>query len=225
MKPFPSIRTFVVVLAAGVILAGCTSEPTASQADRAATTAVTTVTEPGIASTETVLSTVTVLATTTKTAAPTTRTITRTVTKTTSSSRPTSDSPPTGLKVGGSGVIASDRDGEATIEVLTTERTNSSLGEYGDSPTKGAYLVVEVNYECTDGQFDYNPYDWTVRDAEGRSYDQAYIGGFTGDSLNSGTIAKGAKARGTIVFDVPEGALNLEYSHGFGAPAVWDVPA
>lgn len=45
-----------------------------------------------------------------------------------------------------------------------------------------------------------------------------------GNTLHSGTIAKGTKARDVIVVDAPTGLLSLEYSEDFGAVAIRAVP-
>lgn len=76
---------------------------------------------------------------------------------------------------------------------------------------------------CTDGTFNYNPFDWTVRDADGRTFDRSFYRG-PAVELDSGTIAKGAKARGIVVIDAPDSPLTLEYSSGWGAPATWSIP-
>jgi hypothetical protein len=166
--------------------------------------------------------------------APTTITATMTVTETvpsTYSSSPEpesdSDSPPSGLTIGAtSGITVTTDEGAAEVRVLSVKRETKSLGSYGDAPQNGTYVLVDVEYVVTSGTFDYNPFDWNVRDSEGHTFDGAAgsMSGYEGNTLRSGTIAKGSKARGIVVFDAPKGPLSLEYSQGFGAPASWAIP-
>ncbi len=86
-------------------------------------------------------------------------------------------------------------------------------GDYSDPPTNGNYVLIDVSYTCTTGTWDYNPYDWKVRDAAGRTYDaSAYSSGCEDAALHSGTLGKSAKARGTLIFDAPATALTFEGS-------------
>lgn len=172
--------------------------------------------------------TVSVTATVTESAADT---VTETVTERadpTATSTATSQSSPTGLKVGGAGLTATEDDGAGTITVLSVQRKTAGSGEYSDPPKNGNYLLIDVSYLCTTGTFEYNPFDWKIRDKDGRTFDSsgAFSSGYDDGALNSGTIAKGAKARGLLVFDAPKGALTLEYGDGYNeAPASWNIPA
>lgn len=138
---------------------------------------------------------------------------------------PDADSPPSSLKIGGPGVTASDTDGAASVAVLSVKRETKALGEYDGPPKQGNYVIFDIVYTGTQGAFNYNPFDWTVRDPDGRAYDADAGFGFEGQSLHSGTLAKGSKARGFVIFDAPKGPLMLEYSPSFmGPPATWTVP-
>lgn len=138
------------------------------------------------------------------------------------------DDTPTGLTIGkADGITSSNDDGAADVRVLGVERTTDG-GDDGDLPEHGVYLLIDVQYEATNGSYDYNQFDWTIRDAQGRTYQLGDGGSYYADvaGLSSGTVAKGSKARGIVVIDAPEGALTLEFGGGFGnAPASWDVPA
>ena len=174
--------------------------------------------------------TVSVTATVTGSAA---ETVTETVTESadrvdSSSTSSTSSSNPTGLKVGGAALTATSDDGAGTISVLSVQRKTAGSGEYSDPPKNGNYLLIDVSYLCTTGKFEYNPFDWKIRDQDGRTFDSsgAFSSGYDDSALHSGTIAKGAKARGVLVFDAPKGAVTLEYGDGYDeAPASWDIPA
>lgn len=164
--------------------------------------------------------------TVTETADPVTETETETVEASTTA-EDTESSTPTGLKVGGPGITASN-DGGASITVASSQRKTAGTGDYSERPKNGNYVIIDVSYTCTSGTWDYNPFDWAVRDADGRTYDiaGATSSGYEDGALQSGTVAKGAKARGTLVVDAPKGALTLEYSVGFhGAPATWTILA
>lgn len=106
------------------------------------------------------------------------------------------------------------------------ESRNNSLKTASDRRLPGNYLLIDVQYEATEGKYDYNPYDWIIRDSDGRTFDPS-SGNYDGDvkELNSGTVAKGSKARGVIVIDAPKRQLTLEFGGGFGSePATWNIP-
>ena len=158
-------------------------------------------------------------------------TVTETATETEDATTSTEDSAstvPTGLTVGGSGITASNSDGGATIDVLSASRKKSGTGDYGEPPKNGNYVLIDVSYTCTTGTWQYNPFDWKLRDGSGRTYDSsgASSSGYDDAALQSGTVSKSAKARGILIFDAPKTALTLEYAPGFGgAPATWVIPA
>lgn len=157
-------------------------------------------------------------------------TVTETVTESADpvqTSTATSQSSPTGLKVG-AGITATDDDGGATITLVSAQRKTAGTGEYSKPPKNGNYLLIDISYLCTTGKFQYNPFDWKVRDKDGRTFDagSSYTSGYDDAELHSGTLGKGAKARGTVVFDVPKGALTLEYGDGYNqTPASWNILA
>lgn len=226
------VRRFVVgvtAVALSISASGCSSpKPVAAQPAAVSVT----VTAPA----KTVTSKFTVTAVTTVVPAPETvvETVTETADPVTETAEPsttaevTESSTPTGLKVGGQGITASNDDGGASIAVLSVQRKTAGTGDYSDPPKNGNYVLIDVSYACTSGTWNYNPFDWKVRDTDGRTYDTSagYSSGYDDQALNSGTVAKGAKARGTLVVDAPKGALTLEYSGGFNsAPATWTIPA
>lgn len=166
--------------------------------------------------------------TVTSTAAPSTVTKTITSTATPTTTPKPSSTTPAGLAVGGPGITASNKDGAAEITVVSVRRMTEGTGDYGDAPKNGNYLLVEVSYLCTEGVFDYNQFDWGLRDSEGRTYDSfgSYSSGYDEPDLNSGTLANGSTARGVIIFDGPASDVQVEYTLGYGsAPATWEVPA
>lgn len=139
------------------------------------------------------------------------------------SSAPGTDAPPQNLAVG-EPVGVTVFDGAGTVTLVTVERKTEAADEYADAPTKGNYVVLDVSYEATEGELDYNLFDWSIRDAEGRRYDAG--GSYDGyePSLSSGTLSKGNKARGLVVIDAPVGPLTAEYTPSSIAPATWAIP-
>ena len=139
------------------------------------------------------------------------------------SSAEETDAPPQNLPIGES-VGVTVYAGEGTVTLITVERKTAAADEYADAPTKGNYVVLDVSYEATDGELNYNLFDWTIRDAEGRRYDAG--GSYDGyePSLSSGTLSKGNKARGLVVIDAPVGPLTAEYTPSSIAPATWAIP-
>jgi hypothetical protein len=114
-----------------------------------------------------------------------------------------------------------------SVTVNSAKRVAEFKGDYTtDTPKKGVYLVVDISYALETGSTDYNPYDWSVRDAEGHEYREAFVTqDDANEPLHSGTLTKGQKARGVIYFDIPKGAVTLEYSVGYGdAGAQWPIP-
>ena len=139
------------------------------------------------------------------------------------SSAAETDAPPQNLPVGES-VGVTVFDGEGTVTLVTVERKSAGVDQYADAPAKGNYVVLDVSYEATEGELNYNLFDWSIRDAEGRRYDAS--GSYDGyePSLGSGTLSKGNKARGLVVIDAPVGPLIAEYTPSSIAPATWAIP-
>lgn len=111
--------------------------------------------------------------------------------------------------------------------MVSVRRESAGTGREGEQPKHGSYVVADISYEGLAGSFPYNPYDWTVRDQEGRAY-QLGDGNFSGideTTLDSGTVTAGSKVRGVLIIDAPPSALKLEYAVGNSEPAVWDLPA
>jgi len=96
--------------------------------------------------------------------------------------------------------------------------------QFADHAARGRYVVFTITYADTAGAFDYNEFDWTVRMPDGQEYDQpGFVQSSTdafGQSLNSGTLHKGHRAKGVISFDIPRthGLLvyNADGGSGYG---------
>jgi hypothetical protein len=128
----------------------------------------------------------------------------------------------------GTPVSVTGKDGDVDVAgTVTTDAavqlSKKALAQYRDAP-KNTYVGVTVTYDCTAGPCDYNPYDWTLRGADGTEYDKSY-GGFPPE-LKSGNLSTGTKAKGVLTFDLPAGSYLLEYRASlFGDDvASWVLP-
>ena len=139
------------------------------------------------------------------------------------SSAEETDAPPQNLPIGES-VEVTVFDGAGAVTLIEVERKAAGADEYADAPANGNYVALDVSYEATEGELNYNLFDWSIRDAEGRRYDAS--GSYDGyePSLSSGTLSKGNKARGLVVIDAPVGPLTAEYTPSSIAPATWAIP-
>lgn len=113
------------------------------------------------------------------------------------------------------------------MNVVSVRRETAGAGQEGQEPANGSYVLADISYEGVAGAFRYNPFDWTIRDQEGRAYQlgEGNFSGFDETTLDSGTVTAGSKVRGILIIDAPPGALKLEYAVGNSEPAVWDLPA
>ncbi len=124
----------------------------------------------------------------------------------TSAPAPTTESAPTIGKVG-------DKV-EANGVALTVTKVDhvDAVGKYLKPKDGNTFVVAEVLIENVSAdKAPYNPFYFKVKDADGFEYNA----GLTTDesALKSGDLAKGDKARGTILFEVKKDSkgLVLEY--------------
>ena len=90
---------------------------------------------------------------------------------------------------------------------LTVENTgkSKSLGRFDTADQNNIYLVVDVLLETTDrNETSYNPFYFKVKDSDGIEY-STHLTGSQG-TLSSGTLYRGDKVRGKVVFKVRERA-------------------
>lgn len=134
--------------------------------------------------------------------------------------------PITNLPLGSPITVTGKNDDADIAMTVTTDPTaqtsKKALQQYADAP-KATYVGVTVTYDCTAGPCSYNPYDFTLRGADGTEYDKAYDG-FKPD-LNSGDLATGTKAKGVLTYDLAPGTYSLEYRNNVfsGQVASWVV--
>lgn len=115
-------------------------------------------------------------------------------------------------------------DSSLTLTVGTPQTSKKAVSQYGSAP-KGTFVGLTVTYDCTTGKCDYNPFDFTMRAADGTEAQASYGEGFD-PQLNSGTIGAGSKAKGVITYDLMPGTYSLEYRTNLldGDAASWTIP-
>ncbi len=98
------------------------------------------------------------------------------------------------------------------VTVTKAERA-TQIGDFQKAQDGREFIVIEALFENTDTdkeKADYNPFFFKIKDSEGFEY-QATID-MGSNSLKSGNLDKGSKARGTVVFDVAKGANGFTLS-------------
>lgn len=102
--------------------------------------------------------------------------------------------------------------GIALTVVSVTKADQISTFLKPSSPEK-EYLVIEVIIENTsrDQPAPYNPLYFKVKDADAYEYNTAILA--PDPALQSGELAKGAKVRGKVAFEVPKTATGFVVSY------------
>jgi hypothetical protein len=125
------------------------------------------------------------------------------------SESPTPEGIPTG-KVGDAlQVTTDDSTGEITLQIVRVVQP----GQYDSKAENGRYIQVVISAKSTSGTFSINPFDFALVDNEGQEYDQTYVTA-KGPDLNARDLHVGQKAKGSIIYDAPKGALTLAYRGG-----------
>lgn len=115
-----------------------------------------------------------------------------------------------------------DKDqGVATLN--TAEWTTEPPDQFSGAPKNGAYLILDVTIEGTQGSVSVNPLYWQARDADGRTYDFSFTS--KEPALSSGDVLPGQKSRGFVVLDAPQVPVTVELTNMGPALAMWAVPA
>ena len=81
-----------------------------------------------------------------------------------------------------------------------------TAGPYASPAKNGGYLTLDVLWETDKGTTSSNPLYFKAKDADGRS---ANVELFMDDSLGSGEIPAGDKARGKVAFDIKPGTSTV----------------
>ena len=99
------------------------------------------------------------------------------------------------------------------VTVTKAERT-AQIGDFQKAQDGREFIVVEALFENISAdkeKADYNPFYFKVKDSEGFEFNATVDMG--PNSLKSGNLDKGGKARGTVVFDVAKGAKGFVMSY------------
>lgn len=79
----------------------------------------------------------------------------------------------------------------------------------GAQPSVGfAFLLLEVELMCREGEVDYSPYAFQAFDESGGLYDVA-VSDSVAPGLGTGTLRPGESVRGFLAFDIPRGEVTL----------------
>lgn len=97
-----------------------------------------------------------------------------------------------------------------TITFNTIRTATGPVSSYGDPPKNGIFVIVNVTITGVSGKVSASPYDFSIRTADGSTYDSSYDS--VDPNLRSSDLAPGKLIRGNIVFDVPQGNNTLVYS-------------
>ena len=90
---------------------------------------------------------------------------------------------------------------------LTVENVSrkKSLGRFETAVQNRIYMIVDVLLETTDrNEAPYNPMYFKLKDSDGIEYSSTFAS--SKGALSSGTLYKGDKVRGSVVFEVREKA-------------------
>lgn len=135
---------------------------------------------------------------------------------------------PTSMKVGDTGTYAEADNEVGELTLLSAERFDSPRTEYGDPPDNDGFLLVTIEVVATgEDLYSVNPYDFYTRDGDGRRYE--FAGGTSlwavDDTLNHTELNPGERVTADLVFDVPDGGLELVYAPGSSRSlAFWKIP-
>lgn len=95
-----------------------------------------------------------------------------------------------------------------TALTVTKVDRAAELGQFNKAKDGNEFVVAEVVIENTGAdKIPYNPLYFKVKDADGFETDAELIAG--DQSLKSGELAKGEKARGNVAFEVKKGTKGL----------------
>ena len=95
-------------------------------------------------------------------------------------------------------------------------------GDRFSTPEAGKrWLAFDITIEALK-QTDYNPFDFTVQDANAFVYEHTFVFGGPEPDLQSGDLASGERVRGWIAFEVPAEAKlsTIRVEEDFGKPVV-----
>ncbi len=122
--------------------------------------------------------------------------------------------------------ITQDAEQWATVTISKVREVKKYDGEFGDdTPAKGnVYLEAVITYTAVADGVDYGPFDWQVF-VDGQAVENfTFVSEGPTPELGSGTLPKGRKASGYVVYEVPtNGQVLLSYGGSFGDAPVFEV--
>ena len=120
----------------------------------------------------------------------------------------------TTFKAGEKITITNDDEPWADVVISRVKQVKRYNGEFGDDkPAKGnIYIQAFVTYNALTDGVDYNPFDWQVFVNDEAVENYASVLNGPKPDLNSGTLPKGRKASGYVVYEVPvRGRVIMSY--------------
>ena len=113
-------------------------------------------------------------------------------------------------------VVTVTQNDEPYLDIVVSrvsQKTKYGSGYFVDKPGKGnVYIQALITYTALADGATYNPFDWQVfcNDEAVDSY--TYVSDGPEPDLNSGTLPKGRKAKGWVVYEIPaKGRCVLSY--------------
>ena len=130
---------------------------------------------------------------------------------------------PTRYKAGETILLTSDGADWAEVVIDRVKQVKRYDGPYDldDVPKKGhVYLQLRVTYRALANGVDYGPGDWQMFVSGEASGDSTYVSNGPEPQLDYGTLPKGRKANGYVVFEIPtRGQALLSYGGQYGDQA------
>lgn len=113
-----------------------------------------------------------------------------------------------------------------TIVIDRVAERTSYTGQFSPDRPKSGYVYLEAfaTYTALADGADYGSYDWQV--FAGGTAVETYTSVLNGPEpeLSTGTLPKGRKASGWLIYEVPKsGRVLLSYGGGYGRPPVFEV--
>ncbi len=101
--------------------------------------------------------------------------------------------------------------GGIAVTVLGVQKMNQ-IDQFLKPDAGNTYLVIEVLIEnVSHDEAPYNPLYFEAKDNDGYAYNSALLA--PNPDLQSGTLARGEKARGFVAFEVKQSAVGLKVSY------------
>lgn len=94
---------------------------------------------------------------------------------------------------------------------FTVTNVETSDGDEWETPADGKeYVIVTVEItNNSDETYDYDEFSWKMQNDQGQIDDITYVSFNSDNELGSGSLTKGGKKTGTLVFEEPKDASSL----------------